>query len=698
MRKQYRLENLNCAHCAAQIEAKLNELEGLEAKVSFATKGLSLTGERVYLLEEIQAICRSIEAEVLVVEGQTQVKAHTQKKAKSWELLAGVFVFVLTLAGWCPENFQLAGYIVAYLLLGGQIILTAIRGLGQGRVFDENFLMTLATVGAFIIGEYPEAVGVMLFYRVGEYLEGRAVERSRQQIMAAVDLRPVTVNRLTAQGTETIAAAKAVPGDVLVVRVGENIPLDGVVVAGTSWLNLAAITGESVPVRAKVGQEVLSGSVNMTGVLQLRVQKDLAASMVSTILQAVETAAANKPQVERFITKFARIYTPVVVALALAIACWQYWVTGTWTQGLYTAATFLVISCPCALVLSVPLTFFAGIGEASRQGMLFKGGAVVEALRQVQTVVLDKTGTLTKGDFQVQQVAVVAGREAEFWSLVAGIESFSNHPIALSVLAAARERGVKPAVVTAVEEVAGAGLRGTGATGIVLCGSRQLLLNHAVAGVPLAAADGTEVLVAVDGEYLGQVLITDSVKPEAREAVATLRGMGLAVVMLTGDNAASAQSVAQAVGITDVRSKLLPQDKLRVVTELQAGGERVLFVGDGINDAPVLAGSQVGAAMGSGADAALAIADVVFMTSHLSALAAAIKLAQRITHLAWQNIILALSVKLVVLVLGALGWVSLWLAVFADSGVALLCVLNALRLLQSGKPGAGVNLDSQTRS
>jgi Cd2+/Zn2+-exporting ATPase len=565
-------------------------------------------------------------------------------------------------------------FVGAYLLLGFEILAKAAKNLVKGHVFDENFLMSIATLGAFLIGEFPEAVGVMLFYRVGEYFEHRAVERSRKSIMAAIDLRPETVTLVHGDHTETIAAADAKIGDILLVRPGDRIPLDGVVVSGESRIDTAPITGEPVPVRVSVGDRVISGCVNTSGKLTVKVEKPLAESMVTRILNSVENAAASKPQIDRFITRFARIYTPIVVAAAALTALIPSLITGNWGYWVYTALSFLVMSCPCALVLSVPLAFFSGIGVGSKKGILFKGGASIEAMAKLNCVALDKTGTVTKGDFAVQQV--MGGDE--ILALCAACEQYSTHPIAVSILRAAREKDLTLAVPESIEELSGRGIRGVVGGKTVLCGNRQLMIES---GLEVDEISGTVVYVAVNGALAGHITIADTLKSGAAQAITRLHDLGIATAMLTGDSQETAHAVAKATGIQAVHAKLLPHEKLDTLRSIRAAKGSTMFVGDGINDAPVLAGADVGGAMGSGADAAIEAADVVYMTSDIQAVPDSISIARRTQAIAWQNVVFALAIKAAVMVLGLFGYASMWMAVFADSGVAMLCVLNSIRLL-----------------
>ena len=567
--------------------------------------------------------------------------------------------------------------LAAYVILGRNVVATALKNLTKGHVFDENFLMSIATIGAFFIGEYPEAVGVMLFYRVGEYFEHRAVERSRSQIMEAVDLRPETVNLLEDDQVRVIPAAEALVGDLLLVRPGDRIPLDGTVVRGESRIDTAPITGEPVPVHVEPGREVISGCVNGSGQIVIRVDKELSESMVTRILDSVENAAASKPKIARYITRFARVYTPVVVAVAAATAIIPSIATGNWNYWVYTALSFLVMSCPCALVLSVPLAFFSGIGKGSKMGILFKGGVSIEAMTKVKAVVMDKTGTITKGDFRVQKVA--GGHD--ILKLCVSCEQDSTHPIAQSIVAAAKERNMELFRPDDLEEIPGQGIRATVDGKKILCGNDRLLRSAGIKFDPVVDESGSCVLVAIDDRFVGFLVIADTIKEGAKDAISRLKANGIATVMLTGDGEESAKNVAKEVGIDEVHAKLLPHQKLEQLRNIRRTKGAAMFVGDGINDAPVLAGADVGAAMGSGADAAIEAADVVFMTSDVDAIPASLEIAKQTNAIAWQNVIFALVIKLIVMILGLMGHASMWLAVFADSGVAILCVLNSIRIL-----------------
>ena len=523
----------------------------------------------------------------------------------------------------------------------------------------------------------------MLFYRIGEYFEHKAVDRSRSQIMDAVDMRPEVVNLLVGEDIQVISAGDAQVGDILLVRPGDRIPLDGVIVEGDSRLDTSPITGEPVPVAVKFGDEVTSGCLNTSGQLKIRVEKPLEESMVSRILDSVENAAASKPKIDRFITRFAKVYTPCVVLIALATAVLPSLATGDWNYWVYTALTFLVMSCPCALVLSVPLAFFSGVGAGSKKGILFKGGVSIEALSHLGAIVMDKTGTITEGNFQLQTIVSTNDyTEDDLLRICAGCEQNSTHPIAHSIVTAAKERGLNLDTPIALEEIAGHGISATMPEGDILCGNRKLMERCHISLQNLKEdTHGAEVFLAINGKFAGYMVISDTIKPDAKSAVSRLKALGLHTIMLTGDSEDSAKAVAAETGIDDVYAKLLPQDKLNILNRVRNDHGAVMFVGDGINDAPVLAGADVGAAMGSGADAAIEAADAVFMTSSVEAIPQSIDIARSTNRIAVQNVVFALIIKVAVMILGLCGFANMWMAVFADTGVAMLCVLNSVRIL-----------------
>ncbi len=704
------VEHLGCANCAAKMESRINNLPEVNAAtLTFATKQLrvSVTPEaakrEAELIQKFQEICSSIESEVVVTKQQRSQKgkktlqnaqhdSDSKHKFKEqqidlFSIIVGALLFA---AGELLEHFPLGIsllpsvlYVLAYLILGGQIVLTALKNLTKGQIFDENFLMSLATIGAFAIGEFAEAVGVMLFYRIGEYFEEVAVSRSRSQIMEAVDLRPEVVNLVTADSTTIIPAEEAQVGDLLMVRPGDRIPLDGIIVEGESRLDTSPITGEPVPIKAMTGDAVTSGCINTSGQLKIQVTQTLENSMVTRILDSVENAAASKPKIDRFITRFSRIYTPFVVIAALATAILPSLFTGDWNHWIYTALTFLVISCPCALVLSVPLAFFSGIGAGSKRGILFKGGVSIEALNHISTVVMDKTGTITKGNFAVQKIIPFGTyTEEEILTLCASCEQNSSHPIGVSITAAALERHYPLEKPSSLTEISGHGIQAKLTAGEILVGNQKLMEKYQInLAEHSQSSHGTEVFLAVNGIFAGHILIADTIKPEAKNAIASLKRLHITTAMLTGDALENAQAVAKETGIDQVHARLLPEEKLSKLQVIRSENGAVMFVGDGINDAPVLAGADVGAAMGSGADAAIEAADVVFMTSNMQAVPQSISIAQSTTKIAWQNVVFALAIKALVMVLGLSGYASMWMAVFADSGVAMLCVLNSVRIL-----------------
>ncbi len=743
----YYVQNLDCAHCAAEMEEKLARLPRMErADITYATKQLRVTCPHPdQMRETFQQVCRTIDDDVRVLQQEDSkksacvetpgehvcdgedpalVKAEAQtesataaglrdmdpeesgkaeRKRDIVSIVASALLFVIgeIVSFVLPDNAYLASalFLVAYVVAGGKVLLHAARNLRHGRVFDENFLMSIATFGAIGVQQFPEAVGVMLFYRVGELFEDMAVDRSRSQIMEAVDMRPETVNRLVSykeaarnREVRTIPAQDAVLGDYLLIKPGERIPLDGTIVEGESRLDTSPVTGEPVPVSVGRGSKAISGCMNESGLLILHVDKPLSESMVTRILDSVENASANKPQIQRFITRFAKIYTPVVIAIALATAVIPSFVTGNWQQWVYTACTFLVISCPCAIVLSVPLSFFAGIGAGSKLGVLFKGGNAIEALKCVRAVVMDKTGTITQGTFQVRRIVAVPGvSKDDVLEAAAAAESASTHPIAASIVAAAVARKLPKGMAADVRETAGRGVSARVSTSQsesneVLCGNESFLNESGVSNLA-AAGDGQDsfigtcVHVAQNGTYIGSIFIADEPKPDSAQAVSIMNKDGLHTVMLTGDARDAAEKVGARMGIEDVRARLLPDQKVDALVSVREKYGPVMFVGDGINDAPVLAGADVGAAMGSGSDAAIEAADVVFMHSSLLAVPQSLRIAKTVSAIATQNIVFALGVKATVMVLGFMGVASMWAAVFADVGVAMLCILNSIRIL-----------------
>ena len=569
-------------------------------------------------------------------------------------------------------------FLAPFIIIGGDVILKAFKNIVRGRIFDENFLMSIATVGAFLIGEYPEGVAVMLFYQVGELFQSYAVDKSRKSIAGLMDIRPDYANIRKNGQIETVAPDKVAVGDIIIVRAGEKVPLDGVILEGNSLMDTKALTGESVPREAVTGDTILSGFINMSGLLTVRVTKEFGESTVSRILDLVENASSKKSNSENFITKFARYYTPVVVVVAILMAVIPPLVIpGTsFSVWIYRALTFLVISCPCALVISVPMSFFGGIGAASLSGVLVKGGNYLEALAQTETIVFDKTGTLTKGIFKVQSIEPKGISKEELLRLTAYTESYSSHPISLS-LKAAYGKKIDSSLVTEVEEIAGHGVTAVVDNHKIAVGSNKMVLRYGLPPADTGDAAGTIVHVIVDGEYRGFTVIN---------AVEALRNLQVKeTVMLTGDTDAIGRSVAARLKLDKVYTELLPGDKVEKVEAMmqnKSAKGKLVFVGDGINDAPVLARADLGIAMGGlGSDAAIEAADIVIMTDEPSKIATAIKISKKTLTIVRQNIILSLAVKFGVLTLGAAGLATMWAAVFADVGVSVIAVLNAARIL-----------------
>lgn len=716
IKKELILEGLNCANCAVKIEARVKALKGVStASINFATKTLLIEIDDNHLVEpiiqETTSIIKGLEPHVNIREKEKlRKKTNSHKdhgvkkdgkstffegewlkenKAKVLQLTVGALLFGAVLVFKFPFWMQLTLYFISYLLVGGEVVVRAAQNIIKGQVFDENFLMALATVGAFGIGEYPEGVAVMLFYQIGEVFQDIAVNRSRKSIAALMDIRPDYANRKVNGDIQTVSPEEVSIGDIIVVKPGEKVPLDGIVLEGRSMMDTSPLTGESLPREVEKGQEVLSGSINKNGFLTIRVTKSFGESTVSKILDLVENAGARKAPVENFITKFARYYTPAVVFAALAVALIPPLVLpgASFSQWFYRALIFLVISCPCALVISIPLSFFGGIGAASRSGILVKGSNYLDALNEIDTVVFDKTGTLTKGVFKVTEIHPRNGcSKDELLEYAAYAESSSNHPIALSV-GKAYGREVDRGVIRDVEEMPGLGMKVHVGEREILAGNGKLM-DMAQVDYDKMETGGTVIHVAVDSLYAGFIIISDEVKEDALQGIRSLKLLGIPrTVMLTGDTNAVAQKVARQLGVDQVFAELMPDqkvEKLEMIDRDKSSRGKLVFVGDGINDAPVLARADIGVAMGGlGSDAAIEAADIVLMTDEPTKLVAAIRIAKRTRRIAWQNIIFALGVKGFVLLLGAGGLATMWEAVFADVGVALIAVLNAIRVMKT---------------
>ena len=654
------------------------------------------------LLDTVTTIVHSHEPDVEVSEKQLEATAPVKKdekaavyndedKKRTIRLAVGAVVYAigmaLTVFAKLPTLAELAFLIVAYVILGWDVVWQAVKNITRGQVFDEHFLMSVSTIGAFAIGEYPEAVAVMLFYQVGEFFQSLAVKRSRKSISDLMDIRPdsATVKR---NGVLQVVSPESVAvGEIIVVKPGEKIPLDGIVVDGESMLDTKALTGESVPRSIRKGDEALSGCINQSGLLTLKVTKSFGESTVSKITDLVENASARKAPTENFITTFARYYTPVVVGMAAVLAIIPPLVLGGgWSEWLRRGFVFLIVSCPCALVISIPLTFFGGIGAASKRGVLVKGSNYLEALNKVSVVVFDKTGTLTKGVFEVANIIPAAGYQKEqVLEYAAQAESYSNHPIAKSILAT-YGKPIDQKQFSDFEEISGHGISVMVQGKKVLAGNSKLMESEKIAYAACDAA-GTKCYVAADGSYVGCILIADEVKPDSKCAIAELKKIGVEkTVMLTGDDERIGKSVADELGLDAYYAQLLPDqkvEKLEMLDKQKRQGSKLAFVGDGINDAPVLARADVGIAMGGlGSDAAIEAADVVLMTDEPSKLVEAIDVAKATKRIVMQNIVIALGIKSVFLVLGALGMAGMWEAVFGDVGVTIIAVLNAMRILK----------------
>lgn len=695
------LEGLGCASCALKMEERIGKIDGIEeVSIDFVTKKMKVKSREGHLstseVEKIRSIVTEIEGDTLLVPMKNDSVEKKVSAASLWEnhkeaiTKIGVSSLLLLIAVFMPEGgpLQTLLFVSSYVLVGGEILLRAGRNIARGQVFDENFLMSIATIGAILIGEFPEGVAVMLFYQVGELFQAVAVEKSRKSIGELMNIRPDYANVIRGEETVKVSPEEVRIGDVILVKPGEKVPLDGVVVEGASAMDTSALTGESMPRDVSESSEVLAGFINRNGLLKIRVTTSYGESTVSKILELVENASSKKAPTENFITKFARYYTPFVVISALLIALIPPLLTGdAFSEWIYRALVFLVISCPCALVVSIPLGFFGGIGGASRKGILIKGGNYLEALNEVDTVVFDKTGTLTKGRFELTELKEEEGfTEETLLEAAAYAESFSSHPIAESVLKAFG-KDIKKSRVESYEEIAGHGVSCRLDGGVILAGSRRLMERE---HIPFKEVDsiGTIIYVAVNGNYAGHLIISDEIKSDAREAIASLKAQGIRkIIMLTGDLKAVGEKIGEILGVDEVYSELLPQDKVSKLEQLQeqAGSKgKIVFVGDGINDAPVLARADIGIAMGAlGSDAAIEAADVVLMTDEPKRIGTALKIARRTRTIVWQNIFFALGVKGIFLLLGAFGIATMWEAVFADVGVTVIAVINAMRVMNT---------------
>jgi len=730
-KKKFELEGLACTNCAGKIEKEVNNLEDIEkVSLNFATSTITVEGEGAdnSFENELQEIADRIEPGLTVKESRNRRKRANQKsdhnhvhehnheegrvndheeshdhgvddensylKKRFWPgtIIFALAIILFELPFLEVELGSLSIYLEwllfgsSYLLIGGPVLMAAFKNIKRGQVFDENFLMSIATIGAFSIQEFPEGVAVMLFYMVGEIFQERAVDRSRRSIKKLMDIRPDYANLKLEDTTKEVDPEDVQIGDIIIIKPGEKVPLDGEVLEGSSMVDTSALTGESVPRKVETGDEILSGTINKDGLLTVEVTKEYGQSTVSKILELVENASGKKAPTEKFITKFARYYTPVVVYSALAIAVLPplFLQGAAFADWFYRALIFLVISCPCALVVSIPLGFFGGIGRASRQGVLVKGGNYLEALNNVSQIVFDKTGTLTKGEFAVSKVESYNGfNNEQILTMAAYAESHSTHPIAKSIVEAFDQK-IDNQRIKDYQEISGHGIKAVVDDKEILAGNIKLMNKNNIEYQEVDA-DGTIVYLAIENKYAGYITITDELKEDSIKAIKGLKELGIKqLTMLTGDREAVAGRVAQRLGLDNYYSELLPDQKVDEIEELlgrQKENDKLIFVGDGINDAPVLARSDIGVAMGGlGSDAAIEAADVVLMTDEPSKLITAINTARRTRKIVWQNIILALGVKGIVLIMGAVGLATMWGAVFADVGVALIAVFNAMRI------------------
>lgn len=688
------LEGLDCANCAAKIEEQVKNISEVKtASLNFVEKKLFLEAENkdhlAVIRGKVEEIVKRLEPHVIIMEEtEKKVKVEGKDKKELLRLIVGAVFYGIALIFQFSFAIELTLYLASYLLVGGEVLLKAIRNITRGQVFDENFLMALATVGAFAIQQFPEGVAVMLFYQIGEFLQDLAVNRSRKSIAELMNIRPDYANLKVGEETEKVAPEEIKVGQIILVKPGEKVPLDGKIIEGESLLDTSPLTGESVPRKATAGKEIMAGFINQTGLLSIQVTKEFGQSTVAKILDLVENAGSKKAPTENFITKFARYYTPLVVVAALMVAFLPPLIIpgAVFSQWLYRALIFLVISCPCALVVSIPLGFFGGIGGASKNGVLIKGGNYLEALNEVETIVFDKTGTLTRGVFQVTEINPVPDlTKEELLKYAAYAETYSNHPIAASILQAYR-KPINKEEIENYTEISGQGIKVKLEGKEVLAGNDRLMQKEKIV-YQESQAMGTIVHLAIAGQYAGFLVISDEIKEGAGKALNELKSLGIRrLVMLTGDNQRVALNVAKQLGIEEVYAQLLPNqkvEKLEKIIEERSSFGKIIFVGDGINDAPVLARADIGVAMGAlGSDAAIEAADIVLMNDELGKLVSALKVAKKTKAIVWQNIIFAFGVKIIVLILGAGGIATMWEAVFADVGVALIAVLNAMRVMK----------------
>lgn len=692
MKKVYIVENLDCAHCGSKIEALIADMQGIESAVlNFPLKKLTVTGDiNEDTLELMNELAQAIEHEVLITPfDEKPVDNENKRKIPEYiPLIAGVILFIIALLTnhfTAMKVFPIIMFIGAYLILGFDVIISAVKNIISGNLFDENFLMTVATIGAFILGEYAEAVGVVLFFCIGELFENYAVSQSRKAITGISGLKTDFADVLKNGEFVRTKSENIKIGDILRIKAGERIAVDGIVNSGESRLDTSAINGEPVPLTVREGDEVMSGYINLSETFELRATATAENSMLSKIAEAVENASSSKPKIDRFITKFSKVYTPIVLVIALLTAIIPSIVTGNWHKWIYSALTFLVISCPCALVLSVPLAYFSGIGVASKFGILFKGGSVIEALAKVKNIAFDKTGTLTNGNFKVTDVQTFDDiSEKELLEICISCEQTSTHPVAESIVKYCKEHSVKANSPEKITEIAGRGISAILNGNNILCGNERLMNENNI-HIPDYSVNVSIVYISVNGRIKGIINVSDTVKKTSAKTISILKSMGIYTSMLTGDKVENALAIGKFLGVDDAKGNLMPDGKLNEIEKIRNEKGAVMFVGDGINDAPVLAGADVGGALQNGSDLALEASDVVFMNPEPETIIYAKKIADRTLFVAYQNIVFALLIKLVVLIFGLLGHPNMWLAVFADSGTAMLLILNSIKILNTKK-------------
>ncbi len=701
IKKEFILEGLACAHCAAKIERESNKIEGIQsAVVDFVSTKLTIEiknpAKQNAIIEKVKEIVKKIEPDVNVILAEDKVLKNKNEEIKDESntgeiirLAVGAVIFGTATIMKFPNTVELILYLISYLLVGGEVVLRALKNISRGQIFDENFLMSIATIGAFAINQYAEGVAVMLFYQIGELFQDLAVNRSRKSIKALMDIRPDFANLKIGDDIKRVSPEEVNIGDIIVVKPGEKVPVDGKIIEGNSMIDTSALTGESIPREVEVGDNILGGVINKNGLLTIEVEKEFGDSTIAKILDLVENASSKKAPTENFITKFARYYTPIVVFLAAALAIIPPFIIegALFSQWLYRALAFLVVSCPCALVVSIPLGFFGGIGGASKNGILVKGGNYLEALNNVEVVVFDKTGTLTKGVFKVTEVNPQNNiSQDQLIAYAAYAEGYSNHPIAISILKAYGKEIAKDSLQN-YEEISGHGVKVIVDGKEILAGNYKLMDKENIFYEQVKTT-GTVVHVAIDKEYSGYIVISDEVKEDSAKAIEALKAIGVKkTVMLTGDNEIVGIKVAKELGLDEIYGELLPDqkvEKLELLDKEKSPKGKLIFVGDGINDAPVLARADIGIAMGGiGSDAAMEVADIVIMTDEPSKIATAIKIAKKTRSIVMQNIIFALGVKIAILILVAMGLGTMWEAVFGDVGVTLIAVLNSIRAIKT---------------